>query len=136
MEEKKKGYTIKDSRGKDKEVSTKKEAEKIIEPKSTNNSGTSHTKETYNEKKLPKIDFSTLIMSLASASIISMGKVPDPQTGKTVKNLRLAQQNIDIISMLEEKTRKNLTDQEQDLIKNVLYDLRLRFVEATKEDNK
>lgn len=136
MEEKKKGYTIKDSRGKDKKTSTKKEAEKIIEPKSTDNSDTSHTQETYDEKNLPKIDFSTLIMSLASASIISMGKVPDPQTGKTIKNLRLAQQNIDIISMLEEKTRGNLTDQEQDLMKNVLYELRLGFVDATKENNK
>jgi len=136
MEEKKKGYTIKDSRGEDKEASTKKEAEKIIEPKPTDNSGTSQTQETSDEKSLPKIDFPTLIMSLASASIISMGKVPDPQTGKTVKNLRLAQQNIDIISMLEEKTRGNLTDQEQDLIKNVLYELKLGFVDATKEGAK
>ncbi|MEA3221683.1 MAG: DUF1844 domain-containing protein [Thermodesulfobacteriota bacterium] len=136
MEEKKKGYTIKDSRGEDKEASTKKEAEKIIEPKPTDNSETSQTQETSDEKSLPKIDFPTLIMSLASASIISMGKVPDPQTGKTVKNLRLAQQNIDIVSMLEEKTRGNLTDQEQDLIKNVLYELKLGFVDATKENNK
>ena len=81
----------------------------------------------------PEIDFTTLIMSFASASMISLGMVPDPAMGKTQKNLVIAQQNIDIITLLKEKTRGNLTQEEDRLIDQVLYELRMYYIEALKD---
>lgn len=80
----------------------------------------------------PVIDFSTLIMSFASAAMISLGHMPDPMTGQIGKNLALAGQNIAIISLLQEKTRGNLTTEEKDLVDNILYQLRMSFVESQK----
>lgn len=79
------------------------------------------------------IDFTTLIMSFASAAMISMGRVADPATGMVHKSLPVAQQNIDIITLLHEKTRGNLTAEEESLMDQILYELRMAFVEATKE---
>lgn len=82
---------------------------------------------------LPKIDFATLIMSFASASMIAMGRIPDPATGEVVRNLDVAQQNIDIIILLREKTTGNLSREESEMLDHILYELRMNFVEAAKE---
>lgn len=76
-----------------------------------------------------EIYFSTFIYSLGSAALIALGASPNPTTGKTEKNLDLARQNIDLLALLKEKTKGNLTLEEQTLIDNLLYDLRLRYVE-------
>ncbi len=128
MEDKKKSYTIKDSRGAEKEEKTTSQSSK--------DAGAEKAKEPSHEKSFPSLDFSSLIMSLASAALISLGRFPEPQSGRTIKDLDLAQQNIDIISMLEEKTKGNLNPQEKSLIENVLYELRIEFVKAAKEENK
>ncbi|HQG32301.1 MAG TPA: DUF1844 domain-containing protein [Deltaproteobacteria bacterium] len=86
----------------------------------------------YGREGYPEIDFSTLIMSFASAAMISIGNVPDPVTGQISKNLPLAQQNIAIISLLREKTKGNLSQEEESLIDNILYELRLSYIEAKK----
>ena len=77
---------------------------------------------------LPKIDFSMFIFSLNSSVLVHLGVLDDPATGKKTKNLAAAKQTIDILAMLEEKTRGNLTDQERDMLKHILYDLRMIFV--------
>ena len=77
-----------------------------------------------------KMDFTTFCLSLASSALIHLGVSPSPETGKTEKDLALARQTVDILEMLEVKTRNNLSDDEARLISAVLYDLRLRFVEA------
>lgn len=79
-----------------------------------------------------KIDFSTLIMSFASAAMISIGRMPDPVTGQVNKDLALARQNIDIISLLQEKTRGNLSPEEEKLVEGVLNELRISYVESQK----
>jgi hypothetical protein len=79
-----------------------------------------------------KLDFSTLVLSFATSSLMNMGHAPDPQTGKKNKNIELAKQNIDILAILEEKSRGNLTKEEAELLKNILAEVRLRFVEASK----
>ncbi len=84
------------------------------------------------ESSLPGIDFATLVMSFASAAMISLGRVEDPETGQVHKDLVLAKQNIDILSLLQEKTRGNLLDGEVDLIEGILYELRINYVEAKK----
>lgn len=130
MEEVKDGYTIRDTRGASKDDSSPKVDEKdAVGEKSGSQPSKDNTSASHN---LPKLDFSTLVMSFATTAMISLGKIPDPQTGQTVKDLALARQNIDIISILEEKTRGNLSQDEQSLIKNILYELRLAFVEATR----
>lgn len=82
--------------------------------------------------KLPPVDFVTFAMSLASAVVLDLGEAPHPDTGKAEKNLPMAKHTIDILSMLQEKTRSNLTTQEAGVLETLLYDLRLRYVAATK----
>jgi len=79
-----------------------------------------------------KIDFPTLIISFASAAMISFGKMPDPVTGQVNKDLALARQNIEIISLLQEKTRGNLSPEEEKLVDGVLNELRISYVESQK----
>src|SRR5687768_7704581 len=78
------------------------------------------------------IDFSTLCFSLATGALINLGLAPDPVTKKTQKNVELARQNIEILTLLQEKTKGNLSDEEAQLLENLLTEVRLRFVEASK----
>ncbi len=78
-------------------------------------------------------DFTTFCFSLASAALIHLGESPAPETGKTEQNLPLAKQTIDVLTMLQEKTKGNLTEEEDKLLSTVLYDLRMRFVEASRK---
>jgi hypothetical protein len=81
---------------------------------------------------LPTIDFATFILSLSHSVLMHLGEAPDPDTNKVEANLALAKQNIDILALLEEKTKGNLTGDEERLLAQVLFDLRMRFVERTK----
>jgi hypothetical protein len=81
---------------------------------------------------LPRLDFATFILSLSHSAMMHLGEAPDPETGKVERNLPLARQTIDLIGMLEEKTRGNLAGEEERLISQILYDLRMRYVERTK----
>lgn len=76
----------------------------------------------------PAINFSTFLFSLNSSALVQLGMMEDPTSGEKTKNLPLAKQTIDIISMLEEKTRGNLDPDEAAMIKNILYDLRILYV--------
>ena len=79
---------------------------------------------------LPKIDFSSFILSLYSSGLVQLGKVEDPSTGKKSRNIDLAKHSIEMIAMLEEKTNGNLTKDESNLLKALLSELSLAFVEA------
>lgn len=78
------------------------------------------------------IDFSTFVYSLGTQAMMALGLLPDPITDKKEPNLEGARQLIDIIVMLREKTRGNLDGQEITLIDNLLFELRMRYVELTK----
>ena len=79
------------------------------------------------------INFASFVLSLAHTAAVHFGDVPDPVTGTTIEpNLEAAQQMIDILALLEEKTRGNLTAQERQLLEQLLYELRMRYVEAGK----
>ena len=82
---------------------------------------------------LPAIDLSTFVISLGSSALYHMGFAPDPSTGaaSAEKNLPLAKQTIDTLVMIETKTRGNLDDEEGKLLSSLLYELRMRFVEAS-----
>lgn len=77
---------------------------------------------------LPLINFSTFIFSLNSAAMVHLGLVDEPSTGSRMRNLELAKQTIDILGMLAEKTRGNLSKEEDDLLRNILRDLRMMYV--------
>jgi hypothetical protein len=80
------------------------------------------------ESPMPKVDFSTFIMSLASSALVHLGEVPDPETGNTNENLTLAKHTIDILAMLKEKTEKCLDEDEKRLIDGLLYEMRMKYV--------
>lgn len=83
------------------------------------------------EQSLAPMDFSTFILSLASSAMVNLGIVDDPTASTPTKpDLPAAHQLIDIIGVLEEKTRGNLNEAEEKLIKSLLYDLRVRFCDA------
>lgn len=78
--------------------------------------------------QLPKINFATFIFSLNHSVLVHLGVMDDPTSGKKARNLTLAKQTIDILGMLEEKTQGNLTEDEEKMLKNILYDLRMIYI--------
>jgi len=84
----------------------------------------------------PPISFVAFIFSLATNAAVHFGDLPDPMTNdKRPPDLAAASQLIDIIAMLEEKTRGNLTAEERQMVDSVLFELRMRFVEAKKSES-
>ncbi len=82
---------------------------------------------------LQPIDFSTLCLSLSTSALIHLGVMTHPETGQIEPHLPLARQTIDTLGMLQEKTQGNLTKDEGRLLEHLLYDLRLKYVEAGKK---
>ena len=79
-----------------------------------------------------QLSFTAFVLSLASTAAIHFGDLPDPVSGQTSElNLEGATQMIEILSLLEQKTRGNLTAEEREMLGQVLYELRMRFVEAS-----
>lgn len=74
-------------------------------------------------------NFSTLIMSLGSSALIGLGLAPNPNTGQIEKDLKMAAFNIDLLKVLESKTKGNLTKEESEFLKNILADLQIQFVQ-------
>ncbi len=79
---------------------------------------------------LPRIDFSSFVLSLYSSGLVQLGTVEDPSTGKKTKNLEMARHTIDMIAMLQEKTSGNLTGDEENLLAALLSELRIAYVAA------
>lgn len=85
------------------------------------------------ESDQPDVSFVAFIISLASNAAVHFGDMPDPATHQPRQpDLDAAKQTIDIIAMLEAKTRGNLSAEERQLVEQILYELRMRFVEARK----
>jgi len=131
MAEEEKGFIIKDRRSFDKEGELKEE-------KGAGDAGSQKTKEEKREQDtqripLPEVNFNSLIFSLSSSALLNMGDIAEPQTGERKKDLPMAKYSIDIISMLQEKTKGNLTEEEHKFLDSILADLRLRYVKAAKK---
>jgi hypothetical protein len=77
---------------------------------------------------MPAVTFTAFVMSLNTSTLFHLGEISDPVTGEKNQDLVLAKHTIDILKVLEEKTRGNLSTEEQDLLKHVLYDLKMRYV--------
>jgi hypothetical protein len=137
MSEEKKDFVVKDRRIFSQEASEQPEkkesrgveekpAPKEPEEKTQEEKPAGHDDKT--QPQLPEINFQTFIFSLNASALVQLGVMDDPATGKKEKNLPMAKQTIDMLSMLHEKTAGNLLKEEDELLKHILYDLRLRYV--------
>jgi len=122
MDGEQKGFKVTDKRGSssEKEVlgSEKKSEERTCEDIAEDEAFTT------------VLNFSTFILSLTTSALVCLGELPDPITKEKTKNLALAQQTISIIEILKEKTAGNITEDEENLLSTVLYDLRMKYVQS------
>ena len=81
---------------------------------------------------MPEVTFSTFVMSLNTSALYHLGEIKDPRTGQTNIDYDLARHAIDTLVMLQQKTKGNLTGDEEEMLKTILYDVKLRFVKARK----
>jgi len=128
-----KGFVIKDRRALDEKGELKKrpeEEDKKTEQREAKRAEPSADKAREEQQRppLPEVNFTSLIFSLSSSALYHFGEIADPQTGQKKKDLALAKHAIDTIAMLKEKTKGNLTEEEQKFIDSVLTDLRWRYV--------
>ena len=123
-EESEKGFVVRDKR-----FSAKKEDSQVgegVKREESEKEGVSGQ-----EIPLPEINFANFLLSISTSALIQLGEIQDPTTEGPSKNLPLAKQTIDLIAMFKEKTKGNLTPEEERMIENILYDLRMRYVRAT-----
>jgi len=121
------GFVVKDKRAFDAQGEVKDKSEKTEVGKDKDKE---KPKEEKGSAPLPEINFSSFLLSLSSSVLLHLGEIADPQSGEKKKDLVLAKQSIDIINLLQEKTKGNLTQEEEKLLEHLLYDLRMRFVKA------
>jgi hypothetical protein len=84
---------------------------------------------------LPTLDFSTFVLGLIGTAYVHLGDAPDaegPGEGHAARDLLMARQDIDLLGLLQEKTKGNLTGEEERLLEQALCDLRMRYVEVAR----
>jgi len=136
-ERKDKGFTVSDKRfsarkAQDPSPQVEKKAEEsAASPESEFKSGKEQAREekpSAGEQEFPPLNFVTFLLSLNNSVLIHLGELEEPVTGKKETNLPLARQTIDIIDMLKGKTKGNLSTEEEKLLDDVLYNLRMLYV--------
>jgi len=85
------------------------------------------------EAAAAEINFETFLVGLSTQALVHLGEIPDPQDGNSAQDLAAAQQVIDIIGLLKDKTRGNLDRNEQSLMDAILFELRMKYVERTRQ---
>jgi len=119
------GFVIKDSR-------SSQLSEEEAETHDTKESAAPPEGHDHQHQQPFQIDFSTFIMSLTSSAFYHLGDIADPETGKTETNLPAVHQTIDMLTMLREKTQNNLTEEENKLLEQLIYELQMKYVAKTK----
>jgi len=139
MSEEKKDFVVKDRRifSQDTQEAEDKKEERgassaAEEKKSQESQQESAAGEKAEQLQFPEINFPTFVASLNASALVHLGVIEDPASGIKAKHLPMAKQTIDILSMLEEKTAGNLTKDEEGMLKNILYDLRILYVKEKK----
>jgi len=90
--------------------------------------------ENTDEKKLYEIQFVQLVFSLKASAIIQLGKIANPLTGNIERNLNEAKYTIDMLNMLKEKTKGNLTADEEKIINDAVFELQMNYIDEVKKD--
>jgi PBP1b-binding outer membrane lipoprotein LpoB len=137
-----KGFTVKDKRSFDEQghsrQSSDSEAKETVsaEKEPAGDQTSQQTQQQTSQQQPPPlpINFSSFVLSLSSSALLHFGEIPDPVTNEKQRNLVLAKQTIDIVSMLKEKTAGNLTKEEEALLDNLLYDLRMRYIKESEKE--
>lgn len=80
---------------------------------------------------MPEVTFASFVLSLNTTALFHLGELPHPESGKSTIDLELVKHTIDTLSLLRDKTRGNLEKDEEELMANILYDLKIRFVKAS-----
>ncbi len=86
-------------------------------------------------EKVPEASFSSLVLFLTTIASQHLGVVKNPLADKVEKNLELAKYTIDSLDMLREKTKGNLTKEEEELLENIINSLKLSYARESKKDN-
>jgi hypothetical protein len=129
MAEQEKGFTVKDRRAfsaDEPAAAEGKPAASEPEPPTAESDAGGDSERA--QAPLPQINFPTFIASLNASALVHLGVIEDPVSGKAEKNLSMAKQTIDLLSMLQQKTAGNLTADEDSMLKSILYDLRILYV--------
>ena len=139
--EEEKGFVIKDRRRfseegseGEKETRTSEKEEKKAEepgPQSGKEASGKEAEEEYERGPFPEVSMATFVFSLSSSALVHLGEIPEPETNIARVDLPIAKQIIDTLGMLQEKTKGNLDPDEERLLKSVLYDLRMRYVQKS-----
>ncbi len=82
---------------------------------------------------MPEVTFSAFVMSLNTSVLFHMGEIADPATGEKIVELDLARHGIDTLTLIQNKTKGNLSNDEEEMLKNIIYDLKMRFVNVAKK---
>ena len=131
MSEEEKGFVIRDKRGKTESGSqTEPESPSATSPSAPSPSSPS-SEPVAEGQSGPPINFSSFVFSLGSSSLMLMGETLDPQQPAIPVNLAQAKEIIDILSVLEVKTKGNLTSDEKSVLTDMLYTLRMKYVGVT-----
>ncbi|MCS6283988.1 MAG: hypothetical protein RL768_636 [Nitrospirota bacterium] len=121
MAEQEEGFVVRDRRGGGSEAAAKASGPSDA-PKPASASGAEHQAPAF------PVTFSSFVISLGSSSLMLMGEKLDPQQQAVPVNLPQAKEIIDLLSVLEEKTKGNLTSEEQTVLRDMLYALRMKYV--------
>lgn len=136
--EEEKGFVVKDRRRFSEEAGAEEpkaaaEAGTPEQEKEAEKASTSGTRETSDKAEgrgpFPEVSLATFVISLSSSALVHLGEIPEPETNQSHVDLPIAKQIIDTLGMLQEKTKGNLDQDEDRLLRSVLYDLRMRYVE-------
>jgi hypothetical protein len=100
-------------------------------PAGASSSATANTATEQELPPRPPIDFPSYLLSYYTQGLVLLGEVPNPYTNKKEEDVEAARHTIDILTMLEQKTKGNLTKEEQQLLETVLYELRMKFMAKT-----
>jgi hypothetical protein len=127
-EQEEQGFRITDKRGfhEDGETRAPESAEKTFGQESPADTGNSQ-----DNASRPPIDFPSYILGYYTQGIVFLGEVPNPYTNKKEEDVEAARHIIDLLSMMEQKTKGNLSSEEQQLLESVLYELRMKFMAKT-----
>jgi len=127
MSEEEQGFVIRDKRGRS---APEEPAPSSTEPSEKPESlASAPSSESYPSG--PPLTFASFVFSLGTSSLMLMGESLDPQQPSPPVNLPQAKEIIDILSMLEEKTKGNLSSEEASVLGDMLYTLRMKYVSAT-----
>lgn len=124
MSEEERGFVVRDKRGR----SESEDSSPMATKPSASKSGPSAETSAHSH---PPLSFSSFVFSLGTSSLMLMGESLDPQQPAPPMNLPQAKEIIDILSMLEEKTQKNLSSDEASVLGDMLYTLRMKYVSLT-----